>query len=45
MKFYTNDGGSYEGMDESTIIRLRSELGYSTIFVDYNTYLAFINSH
>jgi len=38
MKLYTSDGCSYEGMTEETIIRLRSELGKSTIFIDKETF-------
>lgn len=43
MKFYTSDGCSYEGMDEATVIALRTDLGRSTTFVteeEYNTIMA-----
>jgi hypothetical protein len=45
MKFYTDDGCSYEGMDADTITRLRLELGCSTTFVDQATYEAYVAAH
>ncbi len=33
MNYYTIDGCSYAGMDQDTIIRLRTELGLETVFV------------
>jgi hypothetical protein len=33
MKFYTSDGCSYEGMDQETVTRLRTELGRETVYV------------
>ena len=42
MIFYTSDGCSYEGMDQDTVTRLRTELGRTTTFVDQSTYDAFI---
>lgn len=42
MKFYTADGCAYEGMDQDTVIRLRTELGRTTIFVDQATYEAYV---
>jgi len=44
MKLYTSDGCSYEGMDTDTVIRLRTELGRSTTFVDQPTYEAIIQA-
>jgi hypothetical protein len=44
MKLYTSDGCSYEGMDEYTVITLRTELGKSTTFVDEPTYLTILAS-
>jgi len=43
MRLYTSDGYTYEGMDEETVQRLRSELGRSTTFVtkaEYDAYIA-----
>ena len=43
MKFYTNDGCSYEGMDEYTVTRLRTELGRDTVYItkeEYDTLIA-----
>jgi len=39
---YTSDGCMYEGMDSTTVIALRTELGHSTTFVDKATFDAFI---
>ena len=44
MKLYTSDGCSYEGMSQDTVTRLRTELGKDTIFVDKQTYEAYIAS-
>ncbi len=41
---YTDDGCRYDGMDEATVIALRTELGCSTNFVDKDTYEAFLAS-
>lgn len=38
MRYFTSDCSSYEGMDEDTIIRLRSELGRPTTFIDEDAY-------
>lgn len=38
MKFYTSDGCTYFGMDQDTVLRLRTELGLDTTFVDEATY-------
>jgi hypothetical protein len=38
MKLYTSDGCSYEGMDEETVTRLRTELGRSTTYVTKEEY-------
>lgn len=40
MKLYTSDWSTYDGMDEETVIRLRSELGRDTQFISEETYLA-----
>lgn len=43
MKFYTSDGCRYEGMDQDTVIRLRTELGRTSTFItedEYNTQVA-----
>lgn len=45
MKFYTSDGCAYEGLTETTIIALRSDLGKSTTFVDKATYDAYVAVH
>jgi len=45
MKLYTSDGTSYEGMDESTVTVLRTELGKSTTFVSEAEYLAYLLAH
>ena len=42
MKFYTSDGCSYEGIDQDTITRLRTELGRDTAFITEEEYNAFI---
>lgn len=38
MKLFTSDGCSYNGMDEETVIRLRSELGRDTVFITEEQY-------
>jgi hypothetical protein len=38
MKFYTNDGCSYEGMDQETVTRLRTELGRETVYITKEEY-------
>lgn len=45
MEFYTDDGCRYEGMDQATVISLRSALGRSTTFVDKAAYEAYIAAH
>ena len=45
MILYTDDGWKYEGMSEETVIALRAELGRSTVFVDRETYNAYIATH
>ena len=43
MIYYTSDGCMYQGMDQATVIRLRTELGWNTTFVtqdEYNTFIA-----
>lgn len=45
MRFYTDDGCSYEGMSEETITSLRTDLGKSTTFVDEATYKAYCISN
>lgn len=43
MKFYTSDGCSYEGMDQETVTRLRTELGRETVYItkeEYDTLIA-----
>jgi hypothetical protein len=42
MEFYTSDGCSYEGMDQETVTRLRSELGRETIYVTKEEYDAIL---
>lgn len=42
MKLYTSDGFFYEGMDEETVIRLRSELGRTTVFITEDDYQAIV---
>jgi hypothetical protein len=42
MKFYTSDGCSYDGMDQDTVTRLRTELGLSTTYVDQAAYEAYL---
>lgn len=42
MKFYTADGCAYEGMDQETIIRLRTELGHNTVFITEEAYGALL---
>lgn len=42
MKLYTSDGGSYEGMDQETVTRLRTELGRETVYVTKEEYDAYI---
>lgn len=45
MRLYTSDGCSYVGMSEETVIRLREELGRTTIFIteaEYNQLLGAI---
>lgn len=44
MSLYTSDGCYYMGMDEATIIRLRTELGQTSVFVDKETYDTIIAS-
>jgi len=44
MKFYTNDGCSYEGMDQETVTRLRTELGRETVYMTKEEYEAYIAS-
>lgn len=41
---FTSDGASYDGMDIETVIRLRSELGKVTNFVDESSYFAIIEA-
>lgn len=45
MIFYTDDGCTYEGMSENTIISLRADLGKPTTFVDKATYDAYTAAH
>lgn len=33
MHFYTSDGCSYFGMDQDTVLRLRTELGKESVFI------------
>ena len=43
MKLYTSDGCSYDGMDQDTVIRLRTELGRTGTFItkeEYDTLIA-----
>lgn len=44
MKLYTSDGGSYEGMDQETVTRLRTELGRETTYITKEEYEAYIAS-
>lgn len=45
MILYTDDGWKYEGMSEQIVIALRTELGRSTVFVDQETYDAYVAAH
>ena len=38
MIYYTSDGCSYEGMDQDTVQRLRSELGRETVYITKEEY-------
>jgi len=38
MIFYTSDGCRYEGMDQDTITRLRTELGRTTTYITEDEY-------
>jgi hypothetical protein len=42
MKLYTSDGCSYEGMDQETVTRLRTELGRETTYITKEEYDAII---
>jgi hypothetical protein len=33
MIFFTSDGARYEGMDQDTVTRLRTELGLTTTYI------------
>jgi len=45
MKLYTSDGYSYEGMDQETVTRLRTELGLETTYVTKEEYDTYIEAH
>jgi hypothetical protein len=45
MKFYTSDGCSYEGMDQETVTRLRTELGRETVYITKEEYDAYVQAH
>lgn len=45
MRFYTLDGCFYEGMNQETIIQLRTELGLETIFTTREEYETVVKSH
>lgn len=38
VKLYTSDGCAYEGMDEETVTRLRTELGRETTYITEEQY-------
>jgi hypothetical protein len=38
MKLYTSDGSSYDGIDQSTVTRLRTELGRDTVYITKEEY-------
>ena len=45
MKLYTSDGCSYEGMDQETVTRLRTELGRETVYITKEEYDAFVSAN
>jgi hypothetical protein len=42
MVLYTSDGCLYEGMDEETVTRLRTELSRQTVYVTKEEYNAIV---
>lgn len=45
MKLYTSDGCFYEGMDQETVTRLRTELGHETTYITKEEYDAYIQEY
>lgn len=45
MKLYTSDYCSYEGMSAEVVIALRAELNQETVFIDKETYDAYVEAH
>jgi hypothetical protein len=45
MRFYTSDGCAYEGMDQETVTRLRTELGRETTYITKEEYDAIVEAN